>query len=459
MRHVLLLLALGTTSTLLACTGEQGPAGRDGVAATSVNGITPARGFLGRKVTLTISGFGTNWSSAAKPAVDFGDPEITVSPDDVTVASPTALVVVANIGVNAKSEKKKITVGKDVYEGFSVESPLEVVAQGVVAQGSIVKVTLKNRDIAENVFDDTSVSPGLFQPPEFTNLAIEPQAGGKLSEQVRVIVQNVTFAKAEAILLSDVTIPAESLDMLVKSGPEGNTLDFSAPASFKIEARTATALTPGMTASVDFAVPYNSSLFSFTPAAGDTLNFVGLAGSPASGASPSLYRLPANGSFQELMGDGYFIGTGAEKSYAVAWDGSGTGKYKMQVRSSSTPAAVLSEPTDNDSTATALAVASFPSIMKTGTLSSETDVDYFKVDVPAGKKLVFGTLPGSEGCDTVVAVLAADGTTPVGDPSDDNYHETVTTAALTAGTYYVKVSAGQSYTASQRNYSAFITVE
>jgi hypothetical protein len=447
--------------TLSGCTGDAGPAGRDGVATTSVNGISPARAFIGRKATITISGFGTSWDKANKPKVDFGDPAITVAPDDVSVASPTALVVVANIGVGAKVEKKTIKVGdKDSFEGFSVESPVDVVTEGVVAQGSIVKVTFKNRDLAENLFDDTSVSTGIFSPPEFTNFAIEPGKGGAVSDKVRVILQGVTPFKGDAILLSDVTIPAEKLDILVKSGPVDSALDFAAPGAFDIKARTATPVTSGTPAAGEVKNAYDSGLYSFSSAAGDTLNFIGVGGRIPADASPSVFRLPQSGSFKDLGSAGYYIGSAATPSYVVFWDGSGSKGYNYNVVARSTAATVLAEPASNDTAAAALAVTAFPSIVKAAELSSATDVDFFKVDVAANKKLVFGTLPGDEACDTIVTIYKADGTTAVlEEPADADFHESVTTDALDAGTYYVKVSAGRGWKAASKKYAAYITVE
>jgi hypothetical protein len=446
----------------LACSGSDGAPGKDGVTATSVNGISPARAFVGRKVTLTISGFGTNWDKANKPAVDFGDAAITVAPEDVTVASPTALVVVATIGASAKIEKKAIKVGnKDTFEGFSVESPVDIVTEGIVAQGSIAKVSLRNRDVSENLFDDTSVSGGLFAPPTFTNFVIEAGTGGKASDQVRVLLQSLNFVKAEAVMLTNVNAPAGKLDITAKSGPKGAALDFASPGSFDIAARSAQPLTSGTPASGKVEKPYDSALFSFKPAAGDTLNFLGVAagGAGAADASPSLFVLPASGSFATLGSAGYSIGNNAPASYAVLWDNSGAAGYTYRVTATSAPATLVTESASNDTAATALEVTAFPSILKSADLSSPTDQDWFKVTLATSKKIAFGTLAGDPECDTVVTVYSADGTTEVGAPSDDDFHEAVVTSTLNAGTYFVKVSASRTFKVAKNRYAAYLTVQ
>src|SRR5580704_6372405 len=111
MKRFVLLGVLGMAGVVGACgsgaqgpTGQQGPAGMNGSDGTngeagppgsgapatpSVSGITPPQSYLSRTTELTISGYGTNWSSAT--TVDFGGTDIAVN--KITVASPTALVV------------------------------------------------------------------------------------------------------------------------------------------------------------------------------------------------------------------------------------------------------------------------------------------------------------------------------------------------------------------------------
>src|SRR5688572_26849626 len=97
----LLVAACGGDDGAQGTKGDPGPAGpagppgsSGGNSAESINGITPARAFPGRTVRMTISGDNTNWTAA--PTVAFDDAAITVS--NVTVASPTALVLDVEIG-------------------------------------------------------------------------------------------------------------------------------------------------------------------------------------------------------------------------------------------------------------------------------------------------------------------------------------------------------------------------
>ncbi len=99
MKRLVVLGMLGAAGVLGACgsgaqgpTGAQGPAGMNGTDGTngeagppgsgapatpSVSGITPAQSFLSRTTELTISGYGTSWSSST--TVDFGGTDIVVN--------------------------------------------------------------------------------------------------------------------------------------------------------------------------------------------------------------------------------------------------------------------------------------------------------------------------------------------------------------------------------------------
>jgi hypothetical protein len=120
--------------------GEQGPSGEQGPpgqgvdggtgVAPSVSGITPANAFLARSGEVTISGYGTKWTSAT--TVDFGA-DITV--DKITVASPTALVVNFTVDSTAalgpRDVKVKDGANTESYKGaFSLLSPIALTFRG-----------------------------------------------------------------------------------------------------------------------------------------------------------------------------------------------------------------------------------------------------------------------------------------------------------------------------------------
>ncbi len=118
--------------------GEAGPPGSGSAGTPSVSGITPPQNFLARTTELTISGYGTSWSSTTPPTVDFGATDIVVN--KTTVASPTALVLSISTSKSATIGPRdvKVTDGTntETYKGaFQVLSPLAMTFQGTLAQG------------------------------------------------------------------------------------------------------------------------------------------------------------------------------------------------------------------------------------------------------------------------------------------------------------------------------------
>jgi hypothetical protein len=436
-------LALLLPASVVAC-GSDGKDGKDGVTDPSLSAVTPARGFLGRKVTLTISGFGTKWTKEAKPTVDFGDPEITVDPNDVTVASPTALIVVAKIGVGAKAEKKTIKVNGQSFEGFSVESPIANKIQGSLAQGGIVSITARNRD-QDNPFDTTSTGDGFFTPLEYTNFTAEAVLGGKAASGVTVSINGVSDYAAD-------------MDLSLKSGPEGGEiLESRAPGELKIAARMPTALSGPASGKVEKAL--GTDIYSFQTGAGDTLTTLNLSATAPADASPRVFILPDSGKFADLIGGRRVIGNGPQTYYGVFWDSSGTTGYNYRLEARSQNAVAVTDSAANTSVATAAVAASLPFIFKSAELSNASDEDWIQFTATGGKRVSIGTL-GAAGTDTAIELFQADGTTLIGERLDNGFHETLTTqSALAAGTYLVKISAGDTYSASSKGYQAYIVEE
>src|SRR5678815_3721633 len=121
---------------------------------SSLNGVYPSSGFLGRTMRVEISGDNVSFKQGAK--VDFG-PGTTVS--NITVASKTSIVADVQITDAAAVGPHDVVVQSDgsdwtLTQAFEVESPLKTTFQGKLAQGSVVMFTMRNLDFV-SPFDTT----------------------------------------------------------------------------------------------------------------------------------------------------------------------------------------------------------------------------------------------------------------------------------------------------------------
>jgi hypothetical protein len=425
----------------------------------SVSGASPAIGFLARTLDVRLSGFDTAWSDQS--TVDFGQ---GVTVNKVSAASPTALVVNVTIDASAPTGPRDITVtdGKNAepYKmAFSVESPIKITIQGQVAQGSLASVHVDNRDF-ENLFDTTSVSPGLFQPPVFTNIDIAAPPGAAL------VVGNVTPFGIDATLTVDVMAGVTKADLDVVSGPKGGTqVHFPFPGALDIQARTPAMLPTGDTAGM-VAKPFDSTLFIFTPSAGFSVADLKVVGDDMT-AAPSYALLPKSGKFADLIAftsANTFVTSSADPYYVIFADTSGVAGYNFTLTRAETAATKGAETEMNNTKAMANTVPSLPYVVMDATLAGATDEDWFKVTAVAGdvgKKIRVLTFAGDPMTDTLVDVFQMDGTTSLGGPSSDgDFHENFLSDTLAAaGTYYVKIYASPMFVAAHNKYNALIRIE
>lgn len=419
----------------------------------SASGVYPTAGFLGRSVRVEISGDATEWGASSK--VNFGE---GVTVDSVTVASPTALFADITIADNAPIGLRDVVVtGGDnvtLKQAFEIESPITVTLRGTAAQGAVAVLDVVNHDF-DTPFDTTSVSPGLFEPPVFTN--IEATAGNG----VRVQIDDVTPYGISATLLID--IDAQTGPLSFTSGPTGGeTLEFPLGADLAIAARTAMPLTAGTNATATGTKAYDSFLYEFTPATFPALARFQV--STSGDGSPGIAVLPASGHFQDLLGTGAdqrLVAKTAGKFYAVLYDLSGeTGAYTIRAGSALLTIAADTEPGNNTQAgATACAV---PCLIENATIPAATDQDWFVFTAAAndvGKKVRVRTLPGDDQTDTRVEVLA--GAATLGGPSSDGgFHENWLSGAITAaGAVSTKIYASPDYLTTQTHYDALIYLE
>jgi hypothetical protein len=422
----------------------------------SASGVFPAEGFTGRKVRVEISGEETKWAEGA--TVSFGD-GITVS--NVVVASESDLFADLDITTTAALADHDVTVtsGKEtdtLKSAFRVTPPVEV-SFGKAAQGSITQVTITNHDV-DNPFDATQTGDGLFTPITFPNIQLTAGAG------VNLQVSTVTPFAITAIALIDVDASA-SVTPQVVSGPTGGNQLTSVAAPVAITARTATALVDGTPATGMATAPYDAGLYSFTPTAFPGLLQLSLSTTGPSGGT-QFAVLGASGHFTDLLAANKTNLSTLLRSgsvYVVTYDFSGDSAYSFQLGGKATTLSTTAADTEpGNSTAAGATTVVASTLVDNATLTDDTDQDWFKIVVPAGKKIHVITAPGDAGCDTLVDIYGPTSpTTQVIESSDADYHEDVTTDALTAGTYYIKISASQGgyFQATLNHYVAAVMLE
>jgi hypothetical protein len=441
-------------------TGATGPAGTfDG--GSSVSAVIPDSAFLGRTADVTISGFNTTWTTAAK--VDFGT-GVTVK--KVVAASPTALLATIEVAADAPMGAHDVTITEGTaaalaYKGaFKIESPLAITHQGKQAQGSVLVTHAQGKDF-DTPFDTTQTGDGLFTPIEYPNLQFSALAG------INATVSSVTPYGVDLVVFVDVTAAAGAKKVDILSGPKGQQTHFPNPEGLNIAARTAKALTAGTPVTGTVTNPYDSDLFSYTPANANVSIIEITTKAAGTTPTPKFILLPKSGSFADLSyygAAGAFISSSTDPHYMVFWDNSGASGYDFTMTLTATAAAGGAETEPNDTFATAQVLASLPAAVTGATLKDDTDQDWFKITVAAGdvgKKVRVRTLAGDPEADTVVAVYQSNGTTLLGKVSSDvGYHESHLSDPITAaGTLYVKVFASDYFVAAKKAYDMLIRVE
>jgi hypothetical protein len=484
MKRLVVLGMLGVAAVVSACgSGSQGPAGPQGPPGTngtdgtngeagasatanpSVSGVTPAQAFLARTLDLTISGYGTTWSSAT--TVDFGGTDIVVN--KITVASPTALVVNITTSNTAATGPRDVTVkdgaNTETYKGaFRVLSPLALTFQGNLGQGGNVVANVKVLDVGNPL--DTTSDP---LSGAFTNIAVTVPTG------VTAQVLSVTDFTAQVELTIDVDAPASAGTFDLVSGPAGATtnVDFPAPKAITVAAVTPTALTVGTGVTGTTAAAYDTNVYSFTPAsAAQTILDFGISTTSAT-ATPSLLLLSdakwadfvtGAGAQSGTPGTFSYVSTQTTPFYAITWDNSGaTGPFSL-AGVVSTPSAATAAAGANDATeGTAIVATALPFVLTAGDVSnSGGNGDWVKVKLPAGKTSLRVQTSGDVNTDAVVAVTT-DGTTAAGTTADQTETGTIVDATftgLTAGsTYYVTFTQGTGGGGSDTTYTGIIRAE
>ncbi|HEY1693220.1 MAG TPA: hypothetical protein VGG39_13725 [Polyangiaceae bacterium] len=445
--------------------GQQGQAGSSGGGGTaSISGVEPSVGYLARTIHVTLSGYGTSWTSAT--TIDFGA-GITVA--NVHAASPTALVADVTIDGAATLGPRDVVVTdgatKETYsQSFTIAPPATVQMEGSLAQGAVAVANVQLNDIT-TPFDTTGSTDPLSGQTTYTNLAVTAPKG------VTAIIETATPFSVQVLFEVDVDAPAAAADFSLVSGPAGDASDptYPAPGALTVAARKATALGTSP-ASGTIKTAYDSALYTFTP--GASLSIVDLlATSSGTAADPGFVLLPKSGHFADIVGffdaesgDGTnaattLLPTSADPYYVIYWDGTGsTGAYTVGATTTA-PAATAATTAADGSKAGAVDATALPFVLTGGNLTSETATDWVKVTIPANGTLHVQTV-GDSLTDLSVSLYETDGTTPVGDAFDSGGLVDTTFGPVTsAGTYYVVFSAGVFYDPADGTYQAILRLQ
>lgn len=417
--------------------------GSDGTTPT-VSGVFPSSAFLGRKVRVEVSGDATNWSAAT--TVNFGT---GVTVDTVAVASPTSLfadVTVTDAAAVGLTDVVVTDAGKTftLAQAFEIDSPIAVTADGTLAQGSVVFLTIANHDTS-NPFDTTDDGSGTF-----ANISVSSPPG------TEVQVSAVTDFSITAVLLVDTDATAGALS--VSSGPSGSEV-ISPFGNMDIAARTATAITAGTPTNGMETEAFGTQLFSFTPSGSGAAAILADVSTANPDASAQMIVLPASGKLADriaLTGSLATILPTAGQLFVIYFDNTGTSGYSYTLNAKSvaltTTTAETAGPNDNGAQAQAITL---PAFFSNATLTDDTDIDVVSFTITAadiGKKVHVLT-SGDPLTDSLVEVFTSSSlsaNSSLGGPSDDldfgeNFVSTpiVTVPAAPNNKIFVKISASQ----------------
>lgn len=404
----------------------------------SVNGVFPSSGFLGRTVRVEVTGDNTSWGSGN--GLDFG-PGITVS--NISVASPTTLFADIVISDTAAPGLRDVIVTGDgggaLNDAFKLTSPLVVDFRGTLAQGSVVSFTIHNFDFL-TPFDDTCTLSGGFFCAEYGNVSV--QTGPGMSAQL----DSVTPYVLEGTMLID--LDAVSGPFAISSGTDTPVIS-PLGGQLEIAARTATPFTGMTTATV--AEAYETHLYEMTANA----NEISRLSTAADAGGLGIYVLGESGSFADLVKaavrPALYSGT-ETKYYLVVADSSGESGFAYTLRNTPLTPTALAEADSagaNDASADAQnAGTNVPVLVTGGSITADTDEDWYRFTVPAGssaKKVRVATFPGDPLADVWVEIYADPADDPIAD-ADRSYHEDVTSPAIGAATtIYVRIFTDPDY--------------
>ena len=438
----------------------------------NISGVFPTSGFLGRKVRVEVSGDVSAWSN--KATVNFGE---GVTVDSVSVASPSALFAEITIANTAAPGLRDVTVSDGSHrlvlkQSFELESAIDVKFQGVVAQGSIARFTITNKDFFAP-FDSTSTGDGFYTAFEFPNIAIAAGTGVRLStgSVTPFTISGTAFFDVDAaagplVVKSGPIVDATAGPFVVDNGQNDEVIVSSLGANLEVQARSATPLADGIAATGTIGSPFETQLYEFTPSASPSVaDFVAASSDPR--AQTTFALLPTSGKWGDLIAfdvaGSAIAETSASKFFVVYWDNAGGDGYTYALTANSATLTGQDETEPNNSAATAKA-ATFGSLITTSTLINGADEDWYSIPVAAGdigKKVRVVTGGADPFTDTIVEVFHdtdAAGNSLGGESDDATYHENHTSTKIPANTtkVLVKVSASSFFDVANSDYTVAI---
>jgi hypothetical protein len=446
---------------------------------SSASGVFPAQGFAGRSLRVEISGDQTNWKDGA--TVSFGS-GITVS--SVEVASPTDLFADIAIDPSATIGKADVTVMSGgtftLKQAFEVTSPIEVQFTGDATQGALPAFKIINLDF-DNPFDTTSATDPTTGAMTYPNLTITGPAGVDFSSP---LVGGFTPTAYEIDGFALMDVDAMSGDLTVKSGAGSAAVTSTITGGVTVTPRSATALTPGTPATGMIAALDDSALFSIPAGSGSPeLARLDLTSTDAN-AQPTVALLGSSGHWSDFISAGapYAFLPNASSLYAIVFDGGSEAAYTVNVTAHADAVTTAAEGNDttNGTDPGALAASALPFEQTGGTLSSASDVDEISFTVTAAEVSsghnhahILTDIGSDPATDTAVEVVDAQGNAYTDDGFGgsvidgsqcslfgcSSLGEDTVTKALPAGTYYLKVTAGQQYSTADKAYDALIWLE
>ncbi len=378
--------------------GPEGPVGAGFPTPPSLRAISPGGLTPGRTAELAISGSDTRWTEGGTPQVIIG---AGVTVKKVLVGSDTGLIVEVEVAQDAQPGRRNVTVSSNgevlvATGGFNVRRSLEVShAPDTVGRPSLAAVEIIRHD------------------PELELPQLDSDYGFELPEGMSAGLHAVEENRALLWLGTDLDAATGTHEVVVRVFPgEPRERVLSIPVTVS-EASVGVLQEGGNESGVG---AWSSTAGTF---ATESPSVVDLAVQASQGKAPSLFVLGTSGSFEDLVAGPdaqSFFALPEETYYLLAWETGGTEAY-FQLDITATPASsTVTEQEPNETAATAQVIAGLPASIPTANLTTVSDVDWFRVSLPTssvGKSI--HVLRTSGGADVAVQVIAADGTTVLGD--------------------------------------------
>jgi hypothetical protein len=427
----------------------------------TASGVFPAQGFTGRTLRVEVSGDATSWKDGA--TVSFGT---GVTVNSVTVASPTDLFAEITVDPAATAGSRDVTVSSGgsftLKQAFELVAPVELVVQGNAGQGGLPNFTLINHDF-DNPFDTTTDSMGAY-----ANLLLTGPTG------VQFFMNTVTEYSINGQAFIDLDASAGALTLT--SGPANKTITSNVGA-FPVTPRTPTPFTGTATGSI--SSQGDSNLYSLSATGTPSLVHITVSSSDTKAAIGA--AIFTDNSWKNAVGLHEILTGPATVNFIVADVQGGSGyTYTVSGAGEALTSAAYGTHTTQGNTTQSLPATALPFRATPVSMTTMNDVDVVSFTVTAGQ-VSAGTnhahILTNTGSDpaTDTAVELVDGAqkdylddglgNKVIDGSDcslfgcSSLGEDVVSPALPAGTYYLKISAGQQYSATHKPYDAVIWLE